>query len=66
MTVKDRRNAIERAFMHHGIDYSPPEEGGRSTWVISTGTGRKTATTTQAEWYCQGLADKERKQAKGQ
>jgi hypothetical protein len=59
--MHQRRDAVERALIHHQVQYSPPEgPGGRTTWVIQTGTGAKTATLVQAEWYCQGLADKER------
>jgi hypothetical protein len=56
-----KRDAIERALIHHGIDYSPPGTG-TPTWLISTHTGRLVATTTQVQWYCRGLADKEQQQ----
>jgi len=55
------RDSIERALIHHGADYSPPEEGGRSTWLIKTlGIGMVQFTTPQAYAYVVGLADKER------
>jgi hypothetical protein len=52
----DRRDAVERALIHHGVDYSPPSTD-RPTFVINTTTGRKEANLAQAEWYCQALAD---------
>lgn len=58
--AEQRREAVERALIHHDINYSPPEPpGGRTTWVLWTTLGPLNATITQAEWYCQGLADKE-------
>ena len=51
-----RRDAVERALIHHKIDYSPPGPG-RSTFSINTTAGWREANLPQAEWYCQGLAD---------
>ena len=51
-----RREAVERALIHHRVDYSPPDAD-RPTFLINTSTGRKAANLAQAEWYCQGLAD---------
>jgi hypothetical protein len=51
-----RREAVERALIHHQIDYSPPGAD-RPTFLINTTTGRREANLIQAEWYCRGLAD---------
>lgn len=53
-----RRDAIERALIHHRIDYSPPGAG-QPKWLITTTSGRYAADMHQAEWYCRGLADAE-------
>jgi hypothetical protein len=55
-----QRDSIERALIHHAVDYSPPETGGRPTWVIHTGVGTMNMTTREARCYVYGLADKER------
>jgi hypothetical protein len=57
-----RRESIERALIHHGIDYSPPD-GERPKWIINTNAGRLIVNSTEAVCYCQGLADKERQLA---
>lgn len=60
MAMKDRREAVERALVHHGVEYSPPEAGGRNTWLISVGGDRIEANLAQAEWFCYGLAERSR------
>jgi hypothetical protein len=60
--VDKRRDAVERALRHHGVRYAAPQHHGRTTWVIQTGTGTLAASMSQAEWYCRGLADRERKE----
>lgn len=56
-----KREAIERALIHHKVDYSPPG-GGHSTWrIFSRRSGSVRMTTAQVSAYCMGLADKEGK-----
>jgi hypothetical protein len=57
--IQRRRDAVERALMHHKVDYSPPSVD-RPSFLISTSMGRLSATLYQAEWYCRGLADAKR------
>lgn len=55
------RDSIERALIHHGVDYSPPSTptySGRA-WRIQTHSGTKYYNQPEVQAYCQGLADHE-------
>jgi hypothetical protein len=56
-----RRDSIERALIHHGVEYSPPEPpGGRTTWVVRrVRTTNQVMTNRDVMFYVYGLADKE-------
>lgn len=53
-----RRQAIEKALIRHGIDYSPPYVG-RPKWRIHIWSGPIDASTSEAEWFCRGLDEVE-------
>jgi hypothetical protein len=58
------RDSLERALIHHGIDYSPPEAGRIDGWRIHMGTRTLHGLRgSEVYFYCCGLADKERQTA---
>jgi hypothetical protein len=60
MTADQRRDAIERALIHHGIDYSPPERmGGVTLWRVHAHSGTKRLTHREIEAFCEGLSTRE-------
>ena len=59
------RESLERALIHHGIDYSPPDPSRRGAWLVQLpGTlGRQRMTSDQVYWYVVGVADGKRAEA---
>ena len=54
------RDSLERALIHHKVDYSPPGEM-RNTWIVHTNVLGSIEMTSRDAWcYTVGLADKER------
>ena len=59
------RESLERALIHHGIDYSPPDPSRRGAWLIRplSNLTREQVSSDEVYWYVVGLADGERKAA---
>jgi len=57
------RDSLERALVHHGIEYTTSEEREGRLWFVHTGFGGREMTTPQVSAYVLGLADKERQLA---
>lgn len=67
MTTRSwRRDVIEASLIRFGIDYSPPEPGGRRTWRIRVAADRiAEASTGEAEWFAAGLVEGARQAQEG-
>jgi hypothetical protein len=53
------RDSLERALIHHGIDYSPPGAG-QPHWRVATSLGYQQMTSREVWTFCLGLANRPR------